>query len=117
MWSKGELKVVLEAKALLRRGTSSKAEEAALLYARVQGWTEEDNLDVNSVEAELNTLLDDMDPDEWEDMQKAAAHIGDATFRGVVGYAVKRITERNREDMAALVERSPSLRKHDRDRT
>lgn len=117
MWSKGELKAVLEAKALLRKGAFNKAEEAALLYARAQGWTEEEGIDLKAAEAELNVLLDDMDPEEWEGMLKAAAHIGDATFKGVVSYAVKRIGARNAEDMAALMKRGPFPRKDDRDRS
>lgn len=111
------MKAVLEARALLRRGVSSKAEEAALLYARAQGWTEEDNVNGKAAVAELNALLDGMEPDEWEGMQKAAALIGDATFRGVVRYAVKRIGERNAEDLAALREQAPSRSKDDRDRS
>jgi hypothetical protein len=117
MWSKGEFKAVLEAKALLRQGASNKAEEAALLYARAQGWTEEDGVDAAWAETELNALLDALEPEEWDAMQKAASRIGDAAFRGVVTHAVKRISERNKEDMAALVERSPSLHKPERDRS
>lgn len=116
MWSKGEMKAVLDAKALLRKGTSDKSEEAALLYARAQGWTEEEGIDPKGAEAELNALLDDMDPEEWEGMQKAAAHIGDATFKGVVIYAVRRIGERNADDLAAL-RKPPSPDKSDRDRS
>lgn len=113
MWSKGEFKAVLEAKALLRKGASSKAEEAALLYARAQGWTEEDNVDFKATEVELNNLLDDMDPDEWEKMQKAASHIGDAAFKGLVIHAVRRIGERNAEAVAGM-KKPPSP---DRDRS
>ena len=118
MGSKGEFKAILEAKALLRKGAAGKVEEAALLYARLQGWTEEGDIDAKAVEDELNALLDGMEPEEWEDMQKAAARIGDATFRGVVSYAVRRIGERNAEDMAALAGRlSPSPDKRDSDRS
>lgn len=117
MWSKDEFKAVLDAKAVQRKGASNKAEKAALLYARAQGWTEETTINVQATEAELNTLLDDMDPEEWEDMQKAATHIGDATFKGVVSYAVKRIAERNAEDLNALSPKPPSRDKRDSDRS
>lgn len=115
MWSKGEMKAVLDARALLRRGASGKAEAAALLYARAQGWTEEADVDVAATEAELNALLDDMDPDEWEGLRSAAARIGDATFRGLVSYAVKRIGDRNAEDLASLSTASRDSRRDDRD--
>ncbi len=117
MWSKGEFKAVLEAKALLRRGASSKVEEAALLYARAQGWTEEENVNLAATDAELNALLDDMEPEEWEDMQKAASQMGDATFRGLVSYAVKRIRDRNGEDLAVLANTRSSRSKDDSDRS
>lgn len=115
MWSKGEMKSVLEAKALLRKGTNDKAEEAALLYARAQGWTEEDNVDPTAAEKDLDALLDDMDPEDWEQMQKAASHIGDATFKGLVLYAVKRIGERNADNLAAM--NKPPSPTRDRDRS
>jgi hypothetical protein len=117
VWSKGEFKAVLEAKALLRRGASSKAEEAALLYARTQGWTEEEGISIPAAEAALDALLDEIDPDDWEAMQKAAAHIGDATFKGVVRYAVKRIAERNAEDLKAFSKHAPDREKRDSDRS
>lgn len=115
MWSRGEFKAVLEAKALQRRGATSKAEEAALLYARAQGWTEEDGFDRQATVNELNALLDGMDAEEWEGMQKAAAHIGDATFKGLVSYAVKRIADRNAADLQTLSNQPPSRDKRDSD--
>ncbi len=111
------MKAVVEARAFLRTGASGKAEEAALLYARAKGWTEEAGADVKAAEAELNALLDGMDPDEWEGMQKAAARIGDATFRGLVSYAVKRIAERNAEDLSSLSKALSGCRREDRDRS
>lgn len=118
MWSKGELKAILEAKALLRRGASSRMEEAALLYARSQGWTEEE-LDPKQAEANLNALLDSMEPDEWAEMQKAAPLMGDATFKGLLTYAVGRIAARTDQDIEALRKQgdpAPSSRRVERDR-
>jgi hypothetical protein len=60
MVGKGDFKGILEAKALLRNGTSSKAEEAVLLHARLQGWTEEDGVNAGATETALNGLLDSM---------------------------------------------------------
>lgn len=57
MESKGAFNAILEAKALLRQGATGKADEAALLYARAQGWTEEEAFDAEAVEAELSALF------------------------------------------------------------
>lgn len=103
MWSKGEFKAVLDAKALLRKGTSSKAEEAALLFARMEGWTEE-NCDHQQVKKTLDALLDGMEPEDWSDMKKVANAVGDATFSGVLTYAVRRIASAHADYVASLDE-------------
>lgn len=101
MWSKGEFKAVLDAKALLRKGTSTKAEEAALLFARMEGWTEE-NCDRTQAQTDLDALLDDMEPEDWSDMKKVATAVGDATFSGVLTYAVKRIASTHADYVTGL---------------
>jgi len=114
MWSKGEFKAILEAKALLRKGVSSKAEEAALLFARLQGWTEEEGIDLQQIEAALNSLLDDMEEDDWEGLKKVADTAGDATFKGVLTYAVRRIRDVNAEAAKATARSKDWRRDTDR---
>ena len=114
MWSKGEFKAILEAKALLRKGVSNKADEVALLFARLEGWTEEEGIDLRHTEAALNTLLDDMDEEDWEGLKKVADTAGDATFRGVLTYAVRRIRDVNAEAAEAIVRSKDWRRDTDR---
>lgn len=91
MWSRGEVKAILEAKALLRKGASGKAEEAALLYARLQGWTEEEGVNTQATETELNALLDGMSEREWQGIRTVADGVGDEAFKGLLLYAVDRM--------------------------
>jgi hypothetical protein len=114
MWSKGEFKAILEAKALLRKGVSNKAEEAALLFARLEGWTAEEGIDFRQTEAALNTLLDDMDEEDWEGLKKVADTAGDATFKGVLTYAVRRIRDVNAEAVKATARSKDWRRDTDR---
>lgn len=102
MWSKGEAKAILEAKALLRKGASGKAEDAALLYARLQGWTEEEGIDVKATEAELNSLLDRMTDTDWQGVRAVADSAGDMTFKGLLTYAVARMRDSLKQEAAGL---------------
>ena len=102
MVSKGKFKGVLEAKVLQRKGASDRVGKAALLYAQWQGWTEEADVDRQAAKTELNVTLDEMDEADWEGLKTVAQEVGDATFKGLVTYAVGRIAELNAENMRAM---------------
>lgn len=102
MWSKGEFKAVLDAKALLRKGASTKAEQAALHYVRWQGLTEEEGVDAKASKTALDVLVDGMEPDDWEGVKTMAKSLGDATFKGLLTYAVDRVARQNAEEIRRL---------------
>lgn len=102
MWSKGEVKAVLDAKALARKGATTEAEEAALLYARWQGLTEEEGIDSQAAKVALDALIDGMEPEDWDGINSVARNLGDATFKGVLTYAVDRVAQQNAEEIRRL---------------
>lgn len=94
MWTKAELADKLTALANVRNAKRAAtctpaAEQAALLYARWQGLTDEATTKRLKAKAELDKLLDRMAPEDWESVDAIAEGLGDTTFKGLMIYSGK----------------------------
>lgn len=98
MWSKDELKRVVERRISGRVKAGPKSEQAALLYARWQGMTDEPDADKEAAKKQLDALIDGMEPDEWDNLERVVPKLGDEVFFGLLTYGVKRAAEQSKAE-------------------
>jgi hypothetical protein len=93
MWSKDELKRVVERRTSGRVAAGPKFEEAALLYARWKGMTDEADANKEEAKKQLDALIDGMEPDDWNNLERIVPKLGDEVFYGLLTYGVERCAE------------------------
>lgn len=89
VWSKDRLKERTNRR-LTARANLQPAEQAALAWARWQGMTDEAGLDRRSIKAELDRMVDEMAPEQWQQLYTQLGTTEDAAMRGVLRYSLER---------------------------
>lgn len=100
MWSKDELKRIVERRTSGRVEAGPKWEQAALLYARWQGMTDEADADKDEARKQLEQLVDGMEPEDWDHLERIVPKLGDKVFYGLLTYGVERAAVASKEDAA-----------------
>ena len=90
MWSKEKLKKVVAEREAARGKLGSKVEQAALLYARSEGMTDEPDADRATARKELDALVDGMEPEDWDNLNHQLPVLGEAALQGLMGYSMRR---------------------------
>lgn len=71
-------------------------EQAALLYARFTGVTEEPEYLRVRCKEDLDQVLDAMKPDEWNNAEQIVVDYGEPLFRDLVQYGLNRTSNREK---------------------
>ena len=99
LWSKDKLRA-RAARAAEADAELGPAAQAALAWARWQGMTDEGGLDRSAQKAELDRLVDAMEPEQWRTLYDKLGDSGNAAVRGVLQYSAAR----GAEEMAQALE-------------
>ncbi|CEJ88099.1 conserved hypothetical protein [Hyphomicrobium sp. GJ21] len=115
MWSKDDLRTLLADRIHGRTRLGPKYERAALLYARWKGLTDEAENVRSGAQTALDLLIDEMEPVDWDPLEKIVPKLGDDVFRGLLAYATRRALDQSK-DRRAAVAKLKNLTRDDRDR-
>lgn len=85
-----------------QRSKLQPVEKAALAYARWQGLTHEADVDTDAAKAELDRLIDPMEPDDWQPLSGLIGSLDDQLLKGLMSYSIKRSQEHMQERSSAL---------------
>lgn len=105
MWSKEKLKKVVAERQAARGKIGPKVEQAALLYARSEGMTDEPQADRTKARGELDKLVDGMEPEDWSNLKDQLPVLGEAALRGLMSYGLQRAlasTQNMAREVAAM---------------
>lgn len=90
MWSKDKLNKVVAERRAARGKIGSKVEQAALLYARSEGMTDEPDTDRAKARSDLDALVDSMEPEDWNNLKDQLPVLGEASLHGLMRYGMQR---------------------------
>lgn len=71
-------------------GDSSDLDRAVLAFARWQGMTDETELQREVAKAELDTLIQRMEPEDWSGLRDRAELLGEENTRKLMSYSLRR---------------------------
>ena len=101
LWSRDKLQQLAKQR-LAQRAKLQPVEKAILAYARWQGMTAENDVDITAAKTELDRLTDGMDPKQWEPLKDLVGAIDDQVLRGLMSYSLQRSVGQLREQAANL---------------
>lgn len=110
LWSRDKLQQLAKQR-LSQRAKLQPVEKAILAYARWQGMTDENDVDITAAKTELDRLTDAMPPKQWEPLKQLVGTIDDQVLRGLMSYSLQRSVSQLREqaaDLAAASKPSPT---------
>lgn len=84
-------------------GDSSDLDRAVLAFARWQGMTDETELQREVAKAELDTLIQRMEPEDWSGLRDRAELLGEENTRKLMSYSLSRAMD-DLEEMSREVE-------------
>ncbi len=84
-------------------GDSSDLDRAVLAFARWQGMTDETELQREVAKAELDTLIQRMEPEDWSGLRDRAELLGEENTRKLMSYSLRRAMD-DLEEMSREVE-------------
>lgn len=84
-------------------GDSSDLDRAVLAFARWQGMTDETDLQREVAKAELDTLIQRMEPEDWSGLRDRAELLGEENTRKLMSYSLRRAMD-DLEEMSREVE-------------
>jgi len=89
MWNQNKLTQAAN-KRQQARAQFTDLERATLAYARWNGLTEETGVDTTKAKAELDKLLDAMDPEDWQGLEGLSGTTDDRILTGLMTYSLQR---------------------------
>jgi hypothetical protein len=123
MWDKKKLEQVSRKRQNTRDQIGPKVQKAALLYAEWQGMPHERKTTPQMAKAELDLLLDTMQPEDWANLDKMAGEVGEPAIRGLMTYSLKRAAAAVKEQASEVgkmqdwpVSGAPKSKPRDKDR-
>ena len=92
MWTREKLQEIVERRQKAKEPFNA-VDDAALAYARWQGLTEESDVDPEGAKAELDRLVDTIEPEQWRRLNELAADVDEGIIRGLMSYSMRRAYE------------------------
>ena len=125
MWTREKLQEIVERRQKAKEPFND-VDGAALAYARWQGLTEELDVDREGAKAELDRLVDTIEPEQWRRLNELAADVDEGIIRGLMSYSMRRAYEqlgqqreevREMKDWPVAPDESPTPKGPDRRRS